>query len=291
MAVTPIAWNDAAWADLTGYTIAPAAEALRLAIVERATAVGESIPSILSSAVATGGLPTAAWAAAVDDLLDALIPQFTNTTIAAPFAAWDEAAILTAIGAGSRVKVAGAGYIFRAAWAQQVRAILNELLTHEGSLAYSTGSARGVTGVDGRSFADTVTAFNAAAWGSAGPGPVGHYAYAEAGFFMIKRTRRSYTGTVADGAAYELWAEVSGSLADVNTNPNGDTFEDNDHGWSEGWNLAYSGTGDGTLSTWTFGDFGDATVTEPAPDSGRGWRLGTHIPLKLFVSPAFTYAP
>ena len=281
-----MSWTSAIWTDPTN--AGPAAlEELRQAFIERADAVDYAYDSALDSLPADAAFDLTwwqTWEAALDDLI-VLYADHTLYPLANP---WDWTAMLAYLGDGSRLTLA-ADAAFTVAWATQQHEVLNALQLHTMLMSYSTGSARGVDGVNDRDWADTLTEFNATAWGSATPGPVGHYAYKESAFFIVKRTRRSFTSTVQAGAAYELLAEVSGDLSEVNTNPNGDFFEDNDHGWSEGLNVVDSGTFATTTYDATFGDPGDATVTEPAAETGRGWRLVGQP--YLIITPTFAFTP
>lgn len=304
MAVTALDWNSAAWSDLTGYTIGPAAEALRLALVERADAVGEAVPAILANPLASGGVAKATWGQAVDTLIDALIPQFTNTTIAAPFAAWSEATILTAIGAGSRLSVDGTGYLFRAAWAEQVRAILNKLLAYTIRLPrLNDGSLddRDSGGTRTGTWAGAVSAYNAASW-TAVPlddnlSGINHIGDNFFGGYSVGRIRTTKHVTVPSGFPYDIYMEATTSAGFEGV----DVWEDNDYSRTPGsWYIYVSSVGTGAVQDHVVGNFDPVTVSEPSVDSARGWLIwdprytdpdnpaNPHVPFAL-VSPPFAY--
>jgi len=124
-----------AWASLPARPLVPYAEALRLAIIERAGPVGEAVPAILSPTLAAGSLPTFAWATAFDTLLTTLIPLYANKdfvvggdfTGSATIPLWSESEILDFILAEERI-LAAKGSPILATWAQQAFEILNLLI-------------------------------------------------------------------------------------------------------------------------------------------------------------------
>gem|GEM_PF-3347097 len=147
MAVTPLAWTDMAWSDLRGRLPAPALEALRLALIERAEAAGEQVPDLLLPALEPGQVPLAAWAEAVDMLAGQLIPRFVNhhdsggnwdgLPECAPL--WTEPELLAASGVPERLTCTKHG-LLRAAWGQQYHDILNQLRWTRASAEIPAGS-------------------------------------------------------------------------------------------------------------------------------------------------------
>ena len=159
----PTAWDDGMdWTiDRTGYPPEWAyAEALRLAIIERATVAVVSVPASLQAVIgpgsplkigsgqywwkSSGNWYVAGWAnTTFDALMTTLIPYFVNHTdhdgdwsgqsAQAPAPMWTEAALLTAIGAASRLKQEAAytGGAFNLpilwAWMKQQYDLLNLL--------------------------------------------------------------------------------------------------------------------------------------------------------------------
>lgn len=151
------------WASLSGKLYYPYAEALRLALVERCTAVGYTVPTILQSALdATSGflLPNAWLTAFHTALWDLLIYYWRAGTTGG----WSEAAMLTQIGAASNI-TPGVGRIILASMLEQWYAVLNVLTTS--FIAFSAEDAdyhewRGAS--SGVSYADAVSQFNSASW-------------------------------------------------------------------------------------------------------------------------------
>lgn len=285
MAITPIAWNSAAWSSLTGYLVAPTAEALRLAVVERANAVGESVPAVLSSAVAEGYVPRATWAAAIDDTIDALIPQYLDTSGAAPYTAWDEAAILTAIGAGARLNVASAGYLFRAAWAQQVRAILNKLLAYSLTPAIEDKERR-ISNTE-YSWEDAVASFDLSTWGADGAGYPSHRAsigWDAVGGDNVKIIRDKgiiYVDNLPDGAS----AAIYGSFEEVSEFG---YYEDQDYETADpSMLLLVSETETEGRVDITVGSFEDVALTDDMYND-HGYVVNADNSLAV-ITPAFAY--
>jgi len=118
------------------------AEALRLAIIERANVVGESVPASLNAVIGPGsplnlaGHPTAGSISYFDTLMDTLILLFVNHTdhagdwsgqsAQAPAPLWTASALLSAIGAGSRL-YQKRSYPISWAWMKQQYDLLNML--------------------------------------------------------------------------------------------------------------------------------------------------------------------
>lgn len=155
-------WTSAgmSWASLGRKLLYPYIEALRLALVERCAAAGETVPAILQDPLPPGTTPRAAWGIAFDTTMDALFPRYLNhqthlqnwsstslSDIIGP--TWNEADLLAATGALHRLHVS-ANAPFFAGWALQQYAFLN-LLRWVGQ--YGTYSGGQIKHVQSGSFA------------------------------------------------------------------------------------------------------------------------------------------
>lgn len=126
-------WEDSGinWTDPRIAPMWNALESIRLALVERASVAGYTLPEILQSEVVRGAF-IYYYTSAIQTAVSALIPLFVNHldsngdwTGKTSIPAWTEAAILAAIGAASRITAPRLAVT--ADWIAQQYAIINML--------------------------------------------------------------------------------------------------------------------------------------------------------------------
>lgn len=137
------------WTDVHLAPLYPYLEALRLALVERMTIMGETPAAALTAELTPLQTPSAAFFSAFQDAISGelssgawinhVIGNFDNFT---DFSYWNEADMLAAIGDAERVPAPGRLGVVSAAWVQQQYKILNMLRCFEGGLVGYANPAR-----------------------------------------------------------------------------------------------------------------------------------------------------
>lgn len=128
-----------------GAPLYPYLEALRLALIERAEFREENIPAALTEIVRPCTL-SPEWFAAFQDTMTAVIPKYLNHTVGTNFdnfdnfSNWDEATILAAIGAASRIEAPSPRpHDVGADWVLQQYKLINMLQCIDSSTFYNIG--------------------------------------------------------------------------------------------------------------------------------------------------------
>jgi len=304
-------------------------EALRQALAERYLAISLTTPAWLQTEIEhvppVEHTLLRSWTASFDAAIDSLLPLYADNTrptgtdytgLADSALALTEAVALTRIGAAARVRYLqgmppGADWVY-----QQYR--LLQLMTH-GSfrhlylhplsgidptpterLTVAAAAYREISGA--ASWAAALAGFNAAAWQVVAPGdqPPAHYAtHYPAGFggpesWDMYRLRHEYTLSPRSSAiAREVDAYITGASTPRVVHHAIDVHQDHDHPAAEDAlvRVTHQTTPntDPTITA-TVGDFGDATVTEPASDTRRGWAASTVWTIARYdVTGGFTF--
>lgn len=158
MAITAWTSEGMSWDwHMHGAPLYPYLEALRLALIERAEFREVEVPEALTEIVRTAPLD-AAWFAAFQDLITAIIPKYLNHTIGTnfdnfqSFSDWDETTILAAIGAASRLEAPSPRpHDVGADWVLQQYKLINMLRCINPDAFYNMGYSMSFYGTQYRS--------------------------------------------------------------------------------------------------------------------------------------------
>jgi len=292
------------WTSLAGKRLYPYIEAIRQACLERATAAGNSAAVTAFGTAITSGMITdyATLPQTIDDFIDDCLDggiygyinhtdssgNWDGTIISSskenPFPYWTEAAMLTAISAGSRILSADTG-LPMAAWAMQVQAILNKLvwtIQRGESWTLTRNRRRGYA----YGYTAAVAAWNAAAWNTSGVG-VSDFARqslsggGETTWIEVIRFR---TSAVLNGWATSMKHTMDGYVQMERygiytySDPDYSTTDPGSGQWRlhriKQWTTPF----DDASQTESVGDFATITMADPGTGNRTAWNVSKELP-------------
>jgi len=258
MAITSWTSEGMVWDTLENKRLYPYIEAIRLALIERATVAGVALSSVLTTPIASGVIPKAAdggsfgtlFQAAVTNLIGYFINQTDNggnwtnvpstSSTANIIPDWTEADILTSIGAASRLGVGG-DKLFSKEWILQQYQILNKLVwTKTGTNNIAFNMAYQKSSGWQADYTTAVAAFNAASWTTSGA------TLNSSHFLDISGSQRLIIRNYLD-VALSNWSTTYKHSMDIYVRLTGidggvNAYEDND------WGTTYPGSGKYTIA-------------------------------------------